>query len=103
MIYNYKKLITWQKAIELVDEVYKLSKLFLDTERYGLVSQMKRSAVSIPSNIAEGCMRGTKKEYRYYILVAFASGAELETQVIISKRQDFISLIECKKTDSLLD
>ncbi|KKT21359.1 MAG: S23 ribosomal protein family protein [Parcubacteria group bacterium GW2011_GWB1_43_8] len=102
MINSYKDLIVWQRAIELVVEIYKLTDKFPKSEIYGLVSQMRRSAVSIPSNIAEGRRRGTKKDYRNFLVIAYGSGAELETQIIISKKLSF-GIMDYSKADSLLD
>ena len=70
----------------LVTEIYKISKSFPKDETYGLVSQMRRCSITIPSNIAEGKTRGTRKDYRHFIVMAYASGAELETQIELSKR-----------------
>ena len=84
---HYKELIVWQKAIDLVDEIYKITRQFPKQEQYGLASQMQRSAVSIPSNIAEGQTRNHLAEYIHFLGIAYASAAELETQLIISKRQ----------------
>ncbi len=83
---SYKNLIVWQRAIALVVAVYKLTNHFPKEETYGLTSQIKRSAISIPSNIAEGSRRGSKKDFRHFLLMAFGSGAELETQLEIAKR-----------------
>lgn len=102
MVSSYKDLIVWKKAVELVVEIYKLTDRFPKNETYGLVSQMRRSAVSIPSNIAEGRRRGTRKDYRNFLTVAYGSGAELETQIIISKKL-FSGIIDYDKADSLLD
>ena len=85
-IYTYKDLIVWQKSMNLVVEVYELTDKFPKTEIYGLTSQMRRSSISIPSNIAEGRRRGTRKDYRHFLLIAYSSGAELETQIEIAKR-----------------
>lgn len=85
-INNYKDLIVWQRSMELVVAVYELTEKFPKSEIYGLTSQMRRAAVSIPSNIAEGKTRGTKKDYRQFLLIAYSSGAELETQIEITKR-----------------
>jgi four helix bundle protein len=84
---SYKELIVWQKGIDLVDEIYKLTKFFPKSEVYGLCSQMQRSAVSIPSNIAEGQTRNHLAEYVQFLGISYASSAELETQLIIAKRQ----------------
>lgn len=101
-IISYENLIVWQKSIDLVEEIYKLTHKFPKEEIYGLTSQMRRAAVSISSNIAEGSRRGTRKDFRNFLYNAFASGAELETQIKICKRLSFISDKDCIKTDSLL-
>ncbi|MBI4166599.1 MAG: four helix bundle protein [Acidobacteria bacterium] len=81
---GYKDLLVWQKGIELVKETYKLTRDFPSDEKFGLVSQMRRAAVSVPSNIAEGQARHTTKEFIQFISHAEGSLAELETQVIVS-------------------
>ncbi|MFW5885233.1 MAG: four helix bundle protein [Patescibacteria group bacterium] len=86
---SYKDLLVWQKSMDLVVSVYAYVNDFPQSELYGLASQMKRCAVSIPSNIAEGKKRTTKKDYLSFLIIAFSSGAELETQVEISKRLNF--------------
>lgn len=101
MTTTYKDLIVWQKGIELVKEIYKITGTFPQNEIYGLVSQMRRSAVSIPSNIAEGRQRGTKKDYCQFLRIAQGSVAELETQIIISKEM-FIK-VDYSKSISLLN
>ena len=100
---TYKDLIVWQKAVDLVVEIYKITEQFPKEEVYGLTSQMRRAAVSIPSNIAEGKMRGYQKECKQFFLIAFASGAELETQVVISKKLSKTSNLNYDKIDSLLE
>ena len=85
-INSYQDLIVWQKAIELVIELYTLTEKFPKEEIYGLTSQIRRAAVSIPSNIAEGRLRGTRKDFRHFLLNSFGSGGELETQLIIAQR-----------------
>jgi len=82
---SYKELIVWQKSIELVKEIYKLTNEFPRSEVYGLSSQMQRAAISIPSNIAEGYSRKNLKEYIQFLHIAYGSLAELETQLIIAK------------------
>ena len=99
---SYKDLIVWQKAIDLVIDVYTLTSRFPSDERYGLTSQMRRAAVSIPSNIAEGRNRGTRKDFLNFIRTSLASGAELETQVIIAKRLSYASPNEYAAVDALL-
>jgi len=88
---DYKELEVWKKGIELVDCVYKITASFPNNERFGLVVQMQRSAVSIPSNIAEGFARQYTKEYIQFIYIALGSCAELETQSIIAHRRGYIS------------
>lgn len=84
-IKSFKDLIVWQKSIILVKEVYTLLQKLPTDERFGLISQMRRSAVSIPSNIAEGSKRGTSKDYLQFLRIANGSCAELETQLVITK------------------
>ena len=100
---SYKDLIVWQKSMDLVCEIYHLTKNFPPSELYGLTSQMRRCAVSIPSNIAEGRRRGTRRDYRQFLIIAFGSGAELETQLEIVKRLKFTNDAVYTKALSLLD
>ncbi len=88
-ITSHRELIVWQKGIDLVAEVYALTEKFPRSEIYGLVSQACRAAVSIPANIAEGRNRGSRKDFRHFLLIAFGSGAELETHLEICKRLGF--------------
>jgi len=81
---SYKDLIVWQKSIELVTEVYKLTAKFPRHEVYGLASQMQRAATSIASNIAEGSSRGTTKDFVHFLRMALGSATELETQFVIA-------------------
>lgn len=96
---NYRDLILWQKSMDLVIVVYRLVQTFPQAELYGLGSQMKRCSVSIPSNVAEGSKRGTRKDFRQFLLIAYGSGAELETQVEIAKR---LSLGDKETHDDIL-
>ncbi len=82
---DYKDLIVWQKSIKLVAAVYNLTVTFPKEEIYGLSSQVKRASISIPSNIAEGSKRGTRKDFCHFLVIAYGSGAELETQIEIAK------------------
>ena len=82
---SYKKLKIWQKGMELVKAVYELTALFPGEELYGLVSQMRRAAISVPSNIAEGSQRTSNKEFANFILISRGSLAELETQVLAAQ------------------
>lgn len=81
----YKDLLVWQKAIKLVQLVYQNTQSFPDNERFGLVTQMRRAAVSIPSNIAEGQARKSSAEFAHFLTIAQGSLAELETQMIIAR------------------
>lgn len=85
MINSFKDLIVWQKSKELTLEIYKLTEKFPKSELYGLTNQMRRAAVSISSNIAEGFRRFHSKEKKQIFSVAFGSGAELESQIEIAK------------------
>ena len=87
---DYKDLDVWKKSIELVTEIYSITANFPNEEKYGIVSQIRRAAVSIPSNIAEGCARFSDKENLRFLDIARGSLAELETQLIISKNLGFI-------------
>ena len=88
---DYKELKVWQKGIEIVDKVYKLTGKFPKEELYGLTQQMRKAAVSIPSNIAEGFMRGHTNEYRQFLRISTGSCAELDTQSIIANRRNYIT------------
>lgn len=83
---GFKDLQVWQKGIDLVELVYGVCSQLPSNEQYGLCSQMKRAVVSIPSNIAEGYRRNNKKEFHHFCGIALGSAAELETQLIITKR-----------------
>ncbi len=102
MINSYKDLIVWQRSMELVVEIYKITEKFPKSELYGIVSQMRRATVSIPSNIAEGRKRSTRKDFRQFLIIAYASASELETQIEISKRLNFLKTEEYLKNDGLL-
>lgn len=88
---THRDLDVWKEGIELATLIYKLTDTFPKEERYGLSDQLKRSAVSIPSNIAEGAARNSSKEFVQYLYIALGSASELETQLIISKKVGFLS------------
>lgn len=88
---DFRKLEIWSEAIMMTKAVYDLTSLFPVHEKYGLCSQMNRAAVSIPSNIAEGCSRRTNLEFSRFLEIALGSSFELETQIEISKRVLYIS------------
>lgn len=100
---SYKNLIVWQKSISLVTRLYEVTDRFPKEEIFGLVSQMRRCAVSIPSNIAEGRYRGTEKEFLHFIRIAYGSGAELETQIEIAKRLPMTKMLDYTEIDTLLE
>jgi len=99
---SYRDLIVWKKGIELVTEIYALTTKFPKEEIYGLISQMRRASVSIPSNIAEGYARKHSKEYVQFVRIAFGSGAELETQLEITKKLRFATLEDIERVEKLL-
>ncbi len=88
---SHKELSLYQKAMDFVTEIYLVTKSFPESEKYGLSSQMRRAAVSIPSNIAEGAARRTTKEFIQFLYIALGSSAELETQIEIAKRLNMIN------------
>lgn len=99
---SYKELIVWKKAMELVRGIYAITEQFSKDEIYGLSSQMQRAAVAIPSNIAEGYLRGHRKEYVQFLSVSLASSAELETQILICKSLNKFNNLDFSKSESLL-
>jgi len=101
-INSYKDLIVWQKAVGVVIEVYKLTEKYPNEEKYILTRETRRSAISIPSNIAEGRHRGTSKDFTRFLQIAFASGAELETQLTIAERLKVVSDVELANIQSKL-
>ena len=88
---THKDLIVWGKSMDLVIATYKQCSKFPSDEKFGLTSQMRRSAISIPSNIAEGAARNSTKEYIRFLYIALGSLSELETQFLISKRLDYVN------------
>ena len=87
---NFRELNVWKKSMSIVTEIYKLTRHFPKEEQYGLTNQIRRCAVSIPSNIAEGAGRNGNKEFAHFLSIALGSSFELETQLIIGKRLDFM-------------
>jgi four helix bundle protein len=90
-IKSYRDLETWQKAIELVEEVYKETRSFPKEEIYGLVSQMRRAAVSVASNIAEGQGRDSTNEFLRHLSIAYGSLCELQTQMLIGNKLGYLN------------
>lgn len=85
MIKSFKELTVWQKSFNLVKQIYKLTDQLPEKERFSLVTQMQRAAISIPSNIAEGSERDTRKDYAQFLRIALGSSVELETQLLLCK------------------
>jgi four helix bundle protein len=102
-IRNFKDLKIWQRGIELAKLIYQITSNYPSVEKYGIVSQMRRAAVSFPSNIAEGFMRRHNKEYKQFLHIALGSLAELETQIVISKELFFITTEHCTAVLSCID
>lgn len=99
---SYKDLTVWQKSMELTLSVYNYTSKFPEDERFGLISQMRRAAVSIPSNIAEGSHRDGKEDH-HFLTFSYGSGAELETQLELSSRLHYGEEAEHEKCTKLLD
>lgn len=91
---TYRELLVWQKSIVLVTECYKLTARFPDHERFGLTSQLRRAAVSIPANIAEGHGRGSTKSFVHFLWIANGSRTELETHLVIAEQLSFATRSE---------
>lgn len=94
---NYKELLVWQKSVDFFTEIYTCTKNFPKEELYTLTSQIRRSSISIPSNIAEGHSRRSTLDYIQFLKIARGSCAELETQLIISKNLNYLSLEDFQK------
>jgi len=88
---THKDLDVWKESLELVTQIYELTKRFPKDEIYGLTSQIRRSAVSIPANIAEGAARNSKKEFIQFLHIGLGSLAELETELIIAKNLNYLN------------
>lgn len=99
---TYKELTVWKKSMMLVVRLYDVTTKFPESERFGLVNQMRRAVVSIPSNIAEGYARKHTKEYLQFLYIAFGSAAELETQLMIAKELKFVKKVDYEEMNSLL-
>jgi four helix bundle protein len=100
---DYKELKVWQESMTLVRKCYQATNDFPRNEQYGITSQMRRSAISIPSNIAEGCGRGTTKDLRRFLGIAYSSGCELGTQIEIARRLGLGTVTELDQLDNKTD
>lgn len=94
MIKSYKDLGVWKKGMSFVTVIYKLTACFPSEERFGLITQLRRAAVSVPSNIAEGHSRRGRKDYIQYISIAIGSVAEIETQLLIAESLEYVKTNE---------
>ena len=101
-IQSHRDLVVWQKAMDMSVQVYKLTEFFPKTEVYRLTSQVTRSAVSVPANIAEGHARSTKKDYANFLAIAKSSLMETETFVMLAVRLNYISQIQANPTLSII-
>jgi four helix bundle protein len=90
IVKSYRDLIVWQKSMDLVEAVYKVTQSFPKEEAYGLTAQLRRAAVSIPSNIAEGQSRKSSKEFLHHLFISYGSLSELETQIQIAERLTYL-------------
>lgn len=98
----HKDLVVYQKSIDFVTEIYKVTKSFPKDEIYGIVSQIRRAAVSIPANLAEGSARNGKKEFKQFLHISLGSSVELETLLLIAKNVNYIDEILYEKLNSKL-
>ncbi len=98
---NYRELVVWQKSMALVQEIYRLVKLLPKEELFSLSSQMRRAVISIPSNIAEGHARGSDKEFARFFTIAQGSRAEVDTQLEVCIRLNYISDVQAQNAFSL--
>ena len=99
----HKKLNVWKSSVELVTEIYSITKAFPEQEKYCLISQMTRAAISIPSNIAEGAARKTRKEFMQYLHIAQGSISELDTHLEIAKRLNYVTEDRVSSLDMLME
>lgn len=100
---NYKELVVWQKAMQLVKEIYKLTRLLPKEETYALSDQIRRAAVSVPSNIAEGYGRSANRDYAHFLSIARGSTYELDTQLNIAVMLDFITTEQTQEALTLCE
>ena len=101
MVSSYKDLMVWQRAIQMSLAIYCLTSGFPPEERYCLTSQLRRAGVSVPSNIAEGYGRGTRKDYKQFLSIARGSTLEVQTQLVIANKLGFCDPQQMKETESL--
>jgi four helix bundle protein len=99
---NHEDLEAWKQSIELVDQVYELCKLLPTDERFGLMLQMQRCAVSIPANLAEGCSRDSTKDFLKFVSISRGSLAELSTFIVIVRRRGFVTPDKLEPIEELI-
>jgi four helix bundle protein len=99
---THKQLIAWQKSVDLVVAIYTLTQQFPPDERFGLVSQIQRSVTSIPSNVAEGLGRKSDGDFARFLCIAYGSSSELETQILVSYRLNFINEKEYNEINGMI-
>jgi len=97
----HRKLIAWQQSVELVKKIYVITKSFPETEKFGLISQLRRAAVSISCNIAEGAARDTKKEFKRFLRISSGSSSEVDTLLFISKELGFLNEGDFSNSETL--
>jgi four helix bundle protein len=102
-IQNYRDLIVWQKAMDLAEEIHRLTKTFPREELYGLTSQIRRAAVSVPSNIAEGHARQSTAEFRNFLSISLGSLAEVDTQQLLAQRFEYLTREQATKATQLME
>ena len=100
---NYKELLIWQKGIEIVKKIYQLTKQFPSEEKYGLISQITRAAVSISANIAEGSSRNSDKDYARFLQVALGSAFEVQTYLVIAKEMNLAKVKDIEEVEILIE
>ncbi|MBU4355008.1 MAG: four helix bundle protein [Proteobacteria bacterium] len=101
-IHSFRDLVVWQKGVDLVTEIYRLSKKFPKDELFGLTSQIRRAAVSIPSNIAEGRGKSSKGEFQQFLHHSRGSLAEVETQIIIAQNLGYLNAADAERVIEII-
>jgi four helix bundle protein len=89
-MHNFKKLSIWIKSVDFVTEIYKVTSTFLDNERFGLISQLQRAAVSVPANISEGSAKSSNKDFARFLEISLGSTFELETELLVSLNLSYV-------------
>lgn len=100
---DYTKYDIWKDGIEVSVKIYELTNTFPSEEKFGIISQLRRASVSIPSNFAEGCSRSSEKEFKRFIEISLGSVFEMKTQLVISRKLDFLNEEELLELSSLID